>query len=224
MKQKFKLLTAFLCGAVFFSGVSYASTGELVAKVVDFKIVVNGKETTLNNDPVLINNYTYLPVRDVAELLKMDVGFEKGVITLDESKTLEDESKNIDGKGVELGLHVFNELPITQTKNDVSITVESVDFTDISTDFNITVVNNSEESIYADFTNVMGFNYMVEGKKYKTTGTLDQGVFKEFIPSGNTVSGVLRKGGIDEGSDNLILHVSINNRRDFTFSFPILLK
>lgn len=46
---------------------------ELVATVVDFKVSVNDKEVTFENPVVTIDNRTYLPLREVAETLGVDI-------------------------------------------------------------------------------------------------------------------------------------------------------
>lgn len=86
MNQKLKLATAFACGAIFFSGISYAADSDLLAKIVDYKISVNGSEKKLENKPVLINESTYLPLRELAELIGYEVGWNNGEIALNSKK------------------------------------------------------------------------------------------------------------------------------------------
>lgn len=82
MKGKIKIVSAFLCGAVFFSGVSYAAES-LKAIPKNYKFVVNGVEKKLTSTPVVINNTTYLPVRAVADSLGYQVGLKGNTINLD---------------------------------------------------------------------------------------------------------------------------------------------
>jgi len=60
-----------------------AATDTVQAALTKFKIVVNGQEQQLKSSPVVINGSSYLPVREVAELLGHDVSFDKGTISLD---------------------------------------------------------------------------------------------------------------------------------------------
>jgi hypothetical protein len=66
-----------------------AVADQLVAQTVNYKIIVNGQERQLSNQPVTINDRTYLPVRAVAELVGYDVGFDEqqGLIKLDSKQT-----------------------------------------------------------------------------------------------------------------------------------------
>lgn len=117
MKQKLKLLTAFMCGAVFFSGVSYAAT-EYKAIQANYKIVVNGVEQKLSNNPVTINNSTYLPIRAVGEVLGYNVGFKDNVITLT------DKSQNTISKtGGIKGALTYQYNSVIGTKPDVGANV-----------------------------------------------------------------------------------------------------
>ena len=59
--------------AVFRAG---AATQQLLANVVDFKFVVDGQERQLNEDVVVINDRTYVPVRAMSELLNKQVGWD----------------------------------------------------------------------------------------------------------------------------------------------------
>lgn len=46
---------------------------QLIAEEVTFKIFVNQEEKTLNDKVILINNKTYVPLREVGEILQLDV-------------------------------------------------------------------------------------------------------------------------------------------------------
>ena len=66
-----------------------AATDVLQATVSIFKFVVNGEQQQLKNAPIVVNGSSYLPVREVAELLGADVGFDNGTIKL-ETKDVSD--------------------------------------------------------------------------------------------------------------------------------------
>lgn len=78
----------FVCG--FIVGILLASTllfsfgamNEIKAVLGDFNFVVNGKKITLQNQPIVVNGATYLPVREVAELLGYEVTYAHGSKTI----------------------------------------------------------------------------------------------------------------------------------------------
>jgi hypothetical protein len=47
-----------------------------------FTFKVNGQKATLKNTPIVYNDTSYMPVRELAEMLGYDVGFEDNTITL----------------------------------------------------------------------------------------------------------------------------------------------
>ncbi|MGG3281862.1 stalk domain-containing protein [Paenibacillus solani] len=88
-----KAVIGFICGAVFFSGVSYAASGKLTATKASYKVYVNGKEQNLKNKPVVIDGITYLPVREVSNALGYNLTLNKGNIMLDNRITASGSSK-----------------------------------------------------------------------------------------------------------------------------------
>ncbi|RED85188.1 stalk domain-containing protein [Cohnella phaseoli] len=75
--KKFKgYIIGFLCGAVIFSATSvFAAETILKATQVSFPIFKDGKKASLDNKPVVINGSTYLPLRELAEVLDVDVAW-----------------------------------------------------------------------------------------------------------------------------------------------------
>ena len=227
MNQKLKLLTAFLCGAVFFSGVSYAASN-LTATVTSLKIVVNGQEKTLSEKPVVINNKTYLPVRDIGTITGYRVDYKGGVVSLDSvnsatsSSTVNQDNSSTSStdSSTDKPRFEFKKLPITVTHDDVSVTVNSVSLGEYSTDFNVTIVNNSDKDLQVNYgSNVLGANYNIPGKEYKTYGTIgEKNEFSSPVKAGTTVTGTIRKGKVDAGTENLLFHLLINGKG---FSFYI---
>lgn len=53
-----------------------ASTPTVQAMLVKFSFVVDGKQQKLQHDPLLYKGTTYLPVREMSELLGYEVGFD----------------------------------------------------------------------------------------------------------------------------------------------------
>jgi len=72
-----KFVIGFMLGAVFFSSVSYAATStEVKAYITDFKLKIHGKETPLTNKIVSINGSSYLPVKEISNLLGYQVAWD----------------------------------------------------------------------------------------------------------------------------------------------------
>lgn len=213
-----KTIVAFLCGALFFSGISYAAEEFVVksVKVKNYKIILNGEEVTLKNKPLLINNgTTYLPVREIAELTNHEVDFDgtgDGVITLTkiETENVLDKSNNKSSSQASNDEFVFSKLPQTIERDGVVITLHSYTVTDISTDFNVTVTNNNDEYVYVYFTQPMRINHNVPGKEARVSGTYPIKDFNGIVEAGETINLVVRKGEIYEDDENLIFNVGVN--------------
>lgn len=65
------------------------SNNQLLAEIVSFKVFLNGEEKTFKNSIVTINDTTYIPLREVAETLDMDVEWS------DEDKTININNDNV---------------------------------------------------------------------------------------------------------------------------------
>ena len=223
MKQKFKYLISFLCGAIFFSGVSYAAEStQLIAKVANYKIVVNGKEKQLKNKPVIINNSTYVPLRELGEIVGAKVGFSNGVINLESNQSISNTGGNTSEGGQQYN---FQKLPVTKELDGISVTVNSVEITEGSTNFHLTIRNNTSDKILVRFDDtLLGYNYNVPGKKYGTTGTINTRDFPTVIDANSEVSGIVKKGPVDPDAENLIFHITFNNDHNKALTFHILLK
>ncbi|RXZ78212.1 hypothetical protein EBB07_29600 [Paenibacillaceae bacterium] len=107
MKRK---LPMFVAGTLFglaisVGSIAVAANAELVAKVFNRKIVVDGKELKLEDKPLIINNKTYLPVRNIAEGLGYNVTLNEKQIELktktvvNNTTTNNDQSKVSNDKG-----------------------------------------------------------------------------------------------------------------------------
>lgn len=217
-----KIVFSFLCGALFFSGVSYAAEEFVVksVKVKNYKIILNGEEVTLKNKPLLINNgTTYLPVREIAELTNHEVDFDgtgDGVITLTkiETENVLDKSNNKSSSQASNDEFVFSKLPQTIERDGVVITLHSYTVTDISTDFNVTVTNNNDEYVYVYFTQPMRINHNVPGKEARVSGTFSIKDFNGQLTAGETRELIIRKDVIYPDDENLIFNVAINSERN----------
>ncbi|RJE88632.1 hypothetical protein D3P07_11605 [Paenibacillus sp. 1011MAR3C5] len=77
----------------FIAGVIFATAGTVMAQTAiekitatvrtDYSVEVDGKKVELNNAPLAYNGSSYLPVREVSEMLGKEVDFKDGVIMLD---------------------------------------------------------------------------------------------------------------------------------------------
>lgn len=222
MRQKLKLAIAFLCGALFFGGISYAAN-TLTARIVNFKIIVNGQEKSLSEKPVLINNRVYLPVRDIGAVTGYAVDYQNQIVKLTSlnggvSSVTDNQQKSLSES--DKPRFEFKRLPISITKGDVTVTVNSVTLGEYSTDFNVTVVNNSNKDLWVDYkANGLGANYDVPGKQYTTHGTISgETEFSKSVKAGTTVTGTIRKGKVEEGTENVIFHLKVGSEY---FSFYI---
>ena len=69
-----KIITWGIIAVTVLATVAFASNVErLTAYVAQFSIIVDGEEQTLENPAVVINNRTYVPLREVSEVLGMNV-------------------------------------------------------------------------------------------------------------------------------------------------------
>lgn len=67
-----KFASGFVAGALIFSMLG-AFAVSYVAKPVDFKVLVNGKEFTSDPPPLEVEGRTYLPLRAMGEALNVPV-------------------------------------------------------------------------------------------------------------------------------------------------------
>lgn len=76
----------------FIAGVIFATAGTAVAQTViekvtatvrtDFTVELDGEKVELTNNPLAYNGSSYLPVKEISELMGKEVGFEDGVIKI----------------------------------------------------------------------------------------------------------------------------------------------
>ena len=64
------------------ASVSFAANKEVVAHLTPFKIMINGKITELKNSIVVIDGTSYLPVREISNLLGYEVEWEEETGTI----------------------------------------------------------------------------------------------------------------------------------------------
>lgn len=82
-----KIVIAFVAGALFATAGTAVATSvieRVTASVrVDYSVELDGKKVELKNSPLAYNGSSYLPVKEISELLGKEVGFKNGVIKID---------------------------------------------------------------------------------------------------------------------------------------------
>ena len=118
--KKGKLIGIFLCVTTISIGVvttAFASgtTKTLKAFFNNIKIYLDGKKVETSSEPFIVDGVTYLPVRDIAEALDLEVSWDN------KNNTIEITSKDYDGfigkeKAKEIALK-HADLSVSETKN-----------------------------------------------------------------------------------------------------------
>lgn len=77
MKTFFKTITTLMLGMALGSAtLAAAAPATVKAVIADFKIVVNGETKALSKAPIVVDGTTYLPVREVANLVGADLNYD----------------------------------------------------------------------------------------------------------------------------------------------------
>ncbi|WP_442603968.1 hypothetical protein [Paenibacillus sp. KN14-4R] len=160
-----KIVMGFICGAIFFSGIS-ASATNITAETEDYK----------------------------------------GSTSSDQNVKLQ-------------------KIPVTQKINEVEVTVHAIRLTEKTTDFEITIKNNTDdENITPDLlSSLVGANDDVAGKTYETVGIspLNPGFGTVTIKPKKEIHGWVRHQGlVEKNIENLTFQLSLNGKsekRTFTF-------
>jgi hypothetical protein len=78
-----KFLIGLLVGiALSFSSVAFANNEEVKGIFASFRILINGKEIQLEQQPLVIDGSTYLPLRKISELFGYEVQYEDSTRTI----------------------------------------------------------------------------------------------------------------------------------------------
>jgi len=94
---KKKICTIILLTAIFFTTVAFADNiNQLIANVVQFKVVVNGDEKQFVQPIVTIDDRTYIPLRELSETLGMEVNWDAESQTITIGAMLDDYDKDCD--------------------------------------------------------------------------------------------------------------------------------
>lgn len=77
MKTFFKTITTLILGMALGSAtLAAAAPATVKAVIADFKIIVNGETKALSKSPIVVDGTTYLPVREVANLVGVDLNYD----------------------------------------------------------------------------------------------------------------------------------------------------
>jgi hypothetical protein len=78
-----KFIMGIILGAVLATASNAIANSEVVAKFISFNFVVNGEPIQVESQPVSINGSSYLPVRELANLLGYDVTYKADTKTIE---------------------------------------------------------------------------------------------------------------------------------------------
>lgn len=77
MKTFVKTITTLMLGMALGSAtLAAAAPATVKAVIAEFKIVVNGETKALSKSPIVVDGTTYLPVREVANLVGVDLNYD----------------------------------------------------------------------------------------------------------------------------------------------------
>jgi len=204
-----KYIVGFLCGALFFSGVSYAADNFLKAYPnSNSSVYINGKESAFNEPVVTINNKLYLPIREFTQYAGYRVTYGSS-ITLDK----------------------FEKLPLSITKNEVTITINSIKaIDDNKVQLNVSIKNDSGKSVSFNADSINADSNIKDRKAYHTSflsssivgnGVVytEKTILSDSIKPGEEIKGNL-EAAVTKGTENLYLSFSTRGNVDY-YSFYI---
>jgi len=92
-----KFIAGLIIGLMLTSTVSFAANQDISAVLTNFNFVVNGQAKTISTQPIAYNGTSYLPVRELSNLLGYEVTYNESSRTISltnpsESNALNDQS------------------------------------------------------------------------------------------------------------------------------------
>ncbi|AKL96608.1 copper amine oxidase [Clostridium aceticum] len=78
-----KFVAGLLTGLILATGITSFASSEVIAQFASFNFLVNGQQKTIEARPVTINGSSYLPVKDVANMLGYDVTYKADTRTIE---------------------------------------------------------------------------------------------------------------------------------------------
>lgn len=91
-----RFLVGFVLGALIFGSMTAFANDEVRAKLTDIKLMVNGQLVELENKVMAVEGRSYLPVREVANLVGYDVDYNDATRTIILNKKQEEDVQNTD--------------------------------------------------------------------------------------------------------------------------------
>lgn len=82
-----KFIVGVIFGVIISSSISAFANSDLIAKIANFNILVNGEKVAIKSSVVTIDGSTYLPMRELANILDYDVSYEAVSKTIKLSNT-----------------------------------------------------------------------------------------------------------------------------------------
>lgn len=78
-----KFISGLIIGLVLATATSVTAAGGILAQFADFNLVVNGQAKVLQTKPLVYNGTSYLPVREIANLVGYDVTYKADSRTIE---------------------------------------------------------------------------------------------------------------------------------------------
>jgi hypothetical protein len=115
-----KFVSGLILGLLIATASVVAANSEVVAKFTSFNFVINGESKQLENQPVVVNGSSYLPVRELANLLGYDVTYKADTKTIELNSNTS--STDLSGTG-ETDEASYNEDASEPSKTNIKIVV-----------------------------------------------------------------------------------------------------
>lgn len=156
MKKSKSFIMGLIVGLMLTSAV-FASSEYIQAKFTDFNLIINGKQKVLQTKPLVYNGTSYLPVREISNLLGYDVTYKSDTRTI-----ILDSAKN--------------------TNNQSALSDEWISLSDLATNKNIRIIigeyiNISRDSILISI-KLDEIQEDAIAKKYKTNDSQQISILK----------------------------------------------
>jgi len=78
-----KFISGLIIGLILATATSVTAAGGILAQFADFNLVVNGQAKVLQTKPLIYNGTSYLPVREIANLVGYDVAYKADSRTIE---------------------------------------------------------------------------------------------------------------------------------------------
>lgn len=221
-----KFLLGFLVGSLIFGTTTALASEEVKAYFTNYKLSVNGRNVNLNNKIVTINGSSYLPLKDVSNVLGYKVEWDGY------SKTV-----GLSNNGIQYfsgyPSYEFKRMPLSLFSQGILVTVHSIVNKGNESYWDITIVNNSGKILKIDdFTALTNFG--VRDKKPLMTGQLVSLIigndvsydlknrdFDKSISDDEIRRGIVKMGRIPLDTENIRLLISSQGTAIFQLNLDV---